>query len=54
MKRRFWIRLQIFFRLARWGFAPIAAWFALGALLFRYEGGLGIRDSGRLNLSQNN
>jgi len=45
MKRYFWIRARLFFRQARWGFAVIGAWFLLGALIFRYVGGLGFRDA---------
>jgi hypothetical protein len=45
MKRYFWIRLKIFWRQARWGFALIAAWFLLGVLLFRYAEGLPFRDA---------
>jgi hypothetical protein len=39
------IRARMFLRQARWGFALIAAWFFLGALLFHYRGGLMMRDA---------
>lgn len=45
MKRYFSIRLRLFFRQARWGFALIGAWFLLGALIFRHFGGLSYRDA---------
>lgn len=35
----------MFWRVARWGFAVIGAWFLLGALIFRYAGGLPYRDA---------
>lgn len=45
MGRYFWIRMRIFWRRARWGFALIAAWFLVGVLLFRYAGGLRFPDA---------
>lgn len=45
MRRHFWVRLQIFFRQARWGFALIGVWFLLGALLFHFREGLSLADS---------
>lgn len=45
MKRYFWIRLRLFFRQARWGFALIGAWFLLGMVIFRQAGGLSYRDA---------
>lgn len=34
MRRFFWIRLAIFVRQSRWGFALIGLWFALGTIAF--------------------
>jgi voltage-gated potassium channel Kch len=34
MRRFFWIRLVIFLRQSRWGFALLALWFGLGTFLF--------------------
>jgi len=34
MRRFFWIRLSIFLRQSRWGFALLALWFALGTIAF--------------------
>ena len=45
MKRHFWIRARLFLRQARWGFAVIGTWFLLGALIFRYAGGLRLQDA---------
>ena len=45
MKRHFWIRVRLFLRRARWGFAVIAAWFLLGMLVFRHAGGLSYPDA---------
>jgi TrkA-N domain len=45
MNRHFWIRVKLFFRQARWGFAVIGAWFLLGTLVFRYAGGLRFPDA---------
>lgn len=45
MKRYFWIRVRLFLRQARWGFAVIGAWFLLGMLIFRYAGGLSYRHA---------
>ena len=39
------IRMRLFLRQARWGFALIGAWFLLGALLFHYRGGLPVWDA---------
>jgi hypothetical protein len=36
MRRFFWIRLLIFLRQSRWGFALIALWFALGTFAFHF------------------
>lgn len=36
MRRFFWIRLSIFLRQSRWGFALLALWFALGTVAFYY------------------
>jgi hypothetical protein len=36
MRRFFWIRLSVFLRQSRWGFALLAAWFALGVAAFHY------------------
>lgn len=40
MRRYFWIRLRIFLRRCRWGFAIMAAWFAFGTFAFFYWEGL--------------
>ena len=45
MRRYFWIRVKLFLRQARWGFALIAAWFLLGMLIFRHAGGLSYHDA---------
>jgi len=34
MRRFFWIRLSIFLRQSRWGFALLGLWFALGTIVF--------------------
>jgi len=34
MRRFFWIRLRLFWRQSRWGFALLALWFALGIFAF--------------------
>lgn len=34
MRRFFWIRISIFLRQSRWGFALLALWFALGTIAF--------------------
>jgi hypothetical protein len=36
MRRFFWIRLSIFLRQSRWGFALLALWFTLGTTAFHY------------------
>jgi hypothetical protein len=36
MRRFFWIRLSIFLRQSRWGFALLATWFTLGTIAFHY------------------
>lgn len=36
MGRFFWIRLTLFLRQSRWGFALLAMWFALGTIAFRH------------------
>ena len=36
MRRFFWIRLSIFLRRSRWGFALLTLWFALGTVVFYY------------------
>jgi hypothetical protein len=43
MRRFFWIRLILFLRQSRWGFALLAAWFALGTFLFYRIDGLPLR-----------
>ncbi|HMI54238.1 MAG TPA: NAD(P)-binding protein [Candidatus Saccharimonadales bacterium] len=45
MRRFFWIRLVIFLRQSRWGFALLAIWFALGTVTFHYCQHLSFRDS---------
>jgi len=38
MRRFFWIRLALFLRQSRWGFALLALWFAMGTIIFyRFE-----------------
>jgi len=39
------IRMRMFLRQARWGFALIAGWFVIGTLLFRFRGGLPMWDA---------
>jgi hypothetical protein len=36
MRRFFWIRLALFLRQSRWGFALLALWFAMGTIAFSY------------------
>ena len=36
MRRFFWIRLALFLRQSRWGFALLALWFALGTIAFHH------------------
>src|ERR1700682_400340 len=36
MRRFFWIRLRIFLRQSRWGFALLGLWFAMGTILFQH------------------
>jgi voltage-gated potassium channel len=45
MRRFFWIRLLIFLRQSRWGFALIALWFTLGTVAFHFWGHLPISES---------
>src|SRR5262249_52894027 len=45
MRRFFWIRLTLFLRQSRWGFALLALWFALGTIAFRQWGHLPLRDA---------
>ena len=45
MRRFFWIRLSIFLRQSRWGFALIAFWFALGTIAFRHWEHLSLYES---------
>jgi TrkA family protein len=45
MRRFFWIRLSIFLRQSRWGFALLAAWFALGTVVFYYSERLPLREA---------
>lgn len=45
MRRFFWIRLSIFLRQSRWGFALLAAWFALGTIVFHYSEHLPLREA---------
>jgi len=34
MRRFFWIRIALFLRQSRWGFALLALWFTLGTVIF--------------------
>jgi hypothetical protein len=34
MRRFFWIRIALFLRQSRWGFALLALWFAMGTIIF--------------------
>src|SRR6266481_2434168 len=45
MRRFFWIRLSIFLRQSRWGFALLALWFALGTIIFYSFERLSLRDA---------
>jgi len=45
MRRFFWIRLSIFLRQSRWGFALLALWFALGTVAFYYFKQLSLTDA---------
>jgi hypothetical protein len=45
MRRFFWIRIALFLRQSRWGFALLALWFAVGTLAFRYRDHLPLRDA---------
>jgi hypothetical protein len=36
MRRFFWIRLRIFLRQSRWGFALLGLWFTMGIILFHH------------------
>ena len=45
MRRFFWIRLALFLRQSRWGFALLALWFALGTMVFRYWEGFSLREA---------
>jgi len=45
MRRFFWIRLILFIRQSRWGFALLALWFALGTFAFRHWEHLPLREA---------
>jgi len=45
MRRFFWIRLSIFLRQSRWGFALLALWVALGTIIFYYFKHLSLADA---------
>jgi hypothetical protein len=45
MRRFFWIRIVLFLRQSRWGFALLALWFALGTLAFRHWDHLPLREA---------
>jgi hypothetical protein len=45
MRRFFWIRIALFLRQSRWGFALLALWFVLGTVAFRYWDHLPLRDA---------
>jgi hypothetical protein len=45
MRRFFWIRLSLFFRQSRWGFALLALWFFLGTISFYHWDHLPLRDA---------
>ena len=45
MRRFFWIRLILFLRQSRWGFALIGLWFALGTAAFHFSKHLPLGES---------
>ena len=45
MRRFFWIRLTLFLRQSRWGFALLVLWFAFGAAAFHHWDHLPLRDA---------
>lgn len=45
MRRFFWIRLILFLRQSRWGFALLALWFALGTIAFLHWEHLPLREA---------
>lgn len=45
MRRFFWIRLTLFLRQSRWGFALLALWFGLGIIAFRRWENLPLREA---------
>jgi hypothetical protein len=45
MRRFFWIRLALFLRQSRWGFALLALWFALGTATFHHWDHLPLREA---------
>jgi len=45
MRRFFWIRLILFLRQSRWGFALIGLWFALGTVAFHFSEHLPLWES---------
>jgi hypothetical protein len=45
MRRFFWIRIALFLRQSRWGFALLALWFAVGTFAFRHWNHLPLRDA---------
>jgi hypothetical protein len=45
MRTFFWIRLRIFLRQSRWGFALLAIWFALGTYVFLHFANLPLREA---------
>ena len=45
MRRFFWIRLTLFMRQSRWGFALLALWFALGTFAFHHWDHLPLREA---------
>jgi hypothetical protein len=45
MRGFLWIRVTIFLRQSRWGFAFLSLWFAMGTILFHHIAGLSIGDA---------
>jgi hypothetical protein len=45
MRRFFWIRIAIFLRQSRWGFALHALWFAIGTFAFAHFANLPLREA---------
>lgn len=45
MRRFFWIRLSLFLRQSRWGFALFALWFAIGTAAFHHFDRVSLREA---------